>query len=203
MNLSMEFQYLSIAVVEMHENNVVTVETISIMEGDCSLSGAWEFKADEKSALQDVIKGRPILILGNKEVFRKFVEKDSLIYLTLDSFLKEAREAAELCLIEIRNYKSENMSKRKNVVEPIFYDWPDYVDLNNAFEFMDKNEMMATPKNTPELMKRTLAASRLVKFFIDKWQEDEQERKNRKYLANNLSKTLIVPSSWLKQKIIE
>ena len=48
-------------------------------------------------------------------------------------------------------------------------------------------------------MKKTLAAARLVKFLVDMWQLDEQERGNRKYVDGADAEITILPESWLKE----
>jgi len=58
---------------------------------------------------------------------------------------------------------------------------------------------MAVPSSTPEDMKKTLAAARLVKFLVDMWQLDEQERVNRKYVDGTDAEITILPESWLKE----
>lgn len=39
--------YASIAVVEVHPDDSVTIESISVTEGECVLSGAWSFNISE------------------------------------------------------------------------------------------------------------------------------------------------------------
>ena len=48
-------------------------------------------------------------------------------------------------------------------------------------------------------MRNTLAAARLVKFLIEMWQLDEQERVNRKYVDGTDSEITIFPESWLRE----
>jgi hypothetical protein len=50
-------------------------------------------------------------------------------------------------------------------------------------------------------MKKTLAAARLIKYLIDMWQQDEQERGNRKYVEGVEAEITILPESWLSQVI--
>ena len=48
-------------------------------------------------------------------------------------------------------------------------------------------------------MRNTLAAARLVKFLIEMWQLDEQERVNRKYVDGTDAEITILPESWLRE----
>jgi hypothetical protein len=50
-------------------------------------------------------------------------------------------------------------------------------------------------------MKNTLAAARLVRFMVEMWQLDEQERVNRKYVDGTDAEITILPESWLKEVV--
>ena len=95
--------------------------------------------------------------------------------------------------------KSEDAKKRKKMVEPIFFNWPDDLDFNQSSEFLESIGKMAVPVGTPSQMKKTLAAARLLKYLIDMWQEDEQERGNRKYVEGAEAEITILPNSWLRE----
>ena len=45
----------------------------------------------------------------------------------------------------------------------------------------------------------SVAAARLVKFLIEMWQLDEQERVNRKYVDGTDAEITILPESWLNE----
>ena len=51
--------------------------------------------------------------------------------------------------------------------------------------------------STPAAMRSTLAAGRLVKFLVEMWQLDEQEKVNRKYVDGTDAEITILPESWL------
>jgi len=53
------------------------------------------------------------------------------------------------------------------------------------------------PMSTPAAMRSTLAAGRLVKFLVEMWQLDEQEKVNRKYVDGTDAEITILPESWL------
>ena len=58
---------------------------------------------------------------------------------------------------------------------------------------------MGATASAPKDMRKTLATARLVKFFIEMWQLDEQERANRKYVEGADAEITILPESWLKE----
>ena len=85
------------------------------------------------------------------------------------------------------------------MVEPTFFNWPEELDFNQSAEFLGSIGKIAAPASTPEGMKNTLAAARLVKFLVEMWQLDEQERVNRKYVDETDAEITILPESWLKE----
>ena len=192
-----EYVYKSIVVVEMHPDNSVTIESLSVTENECVLSGAWEFDQKEIHQIQTVIGDRLVLVLGSQAKFEKYIKDSSLIYLSIKPFLVEAKEAARMAIKSYEDFKLQDFAKRKKLVAPDFFDWPDEIDLNNSISVLEGLGKMATPHNTPEKMRKTLAASRLLKFLIDMWHSDEQERKNRKYVEGEEAVTTVLPKCWL------
>jgi hypothetical protein len=99
-------------------------------------------------------------------------------------------------------FKSENLAKRKKLVSPSFYDWPETIDFNDASNYLESIGKMATPVGTPEGFKKTLSAARLLKHLVDMWQLDEQERSNRKYVEGEDAAITILPESWLSKSVL-
>jgi len=191
--------YASIAIVELHSNEKVTIESISVTKGECVLSGAWDFSTSEKEDISNVVSGKLIIALGNESKVRELLVDPELKYLTAKPFLVEAKSAAQEALAAYELFKAEDVKKRKKMVEPSFFNWPDDLDFNKSAEYLESIGKMAVPVSTPDVMKKTLAAARLVKFFVDMWQLDEQERGNRKYVDGDDAEITILPESWLKE----
>jgi len=191
--------YASIAIVELHSNEKVTIESISVTKGECVLSGAWDFSTSKKEDISNVISGKLIIALGNESKVRELLADPELKYLTAKPFLVEAKSAAQEALAAYELFKAEDVKKRKKMVEPSFFNWPDDLDFNKSAEYLESIGKMAVPVSTPDVMKKTLAAARLVKFFVDMWQLDEQERGNRKYVDGDDAEITILPESWLKE----
>ena len=97
--------------------------------------------------------------------------------------------------------RKKNPTKRKKLVPPDFYDWPEVIDFNASTKYLESIGKMATPVGTPEGFKNTLSAARLIKHLVDMWQLDEQERNNRKYVEGEEAKITILPESWLIQSL--
>ena len=190
--------YASIAVVELHPGDLVTIESISVTEGECVLSGAWGFNISEEENISNVLSGKMIVPLGEKKELGKLPIKSEMIFLDSVPFLIDAKKAAKEALEAYESFKSENLAKRKKLVAPEFYNWPDSINFNASADYLESIGKMATPSGTPDNFKKTLSAARLVKHLVDMWQLDEQERNNRKYVEGEDAKITILPESWLE-----
>ena len=197
--MSLNNYYASLAIVEMHSNEKITIESISVSKGECVLSGAWEFPIDDKQNISNVVSNKLIIALGNESNVVKFLDDSELKFLKAQPFLIEAKKAAKDAILAYELFKSEDAKKRKNMVEPTFFNWPEELDFNQSAEFLESIGKIAVPASTPEGMRNTLAAARLVKFLIEMWQLDEQERVNRKYVDETDAEITILPESWLKE----
>jgi len=194
--------YASIAVVEIHADSTVTIESVSVTSGECVLSGAWEFQISDSENIQNVLSGKLIIPLGKMDGIKKLIGDTQVAYVEASPFLTNAREAASEALEAYEAFKSENPTKRKKLVSPSFYDWPETIDFNDASNYLESIGKMATPVGTPEGFKKTLSAARLLKHLVDMWQLDEQERSNRKYVEGEDAAITILPESWLSESVL-
>jgi hypothetical protein len=194
--------YASIAVVEIHADSTVTIESVSVTSGECVLSGAWEFQISDSENIQNVLSGKLIIPLGKMDGIKKLIGDTQVAYIEASPFLTDARDAASEALEAYEAFKSENPTKRKKLVSPNFYNWPDIIDFNDASNFLESIGKMATPVGTPEGFKNTLSAARLLKHLVDMWQLDEQERNNRKYVEGEDAAITILPESWLSKLVL-
>jgi hypothetical protein len=190
--------YASIAIVEVHPDNTVTIESISVTEGECVLSGAWDFNISENENIGNVLSGKMIIPIGEKKNLERLPIKGEIVILDSIPFLVDAIKAAKEALEAYESFKSENLAKRKKLVAPEFYNWPDSINFNASADYLESIGKMATPSGTPDSFKKTLSAARLVKHLVDMWQLDEQERNNRKYVEGEDAKITILPESWLE-----
>ena len=193
--------YASIAIVEVHPDDSVTIESISVTEGECVLSGAWDFEITDNEKIQSVLSGKMIIPIGEKKSIEKLSLKGEIVVIDPAPFLSDAKKAAEEALVAYEAFKSEDPTKRKKLVAPDFYNWPSDVDFGLSATYLESIGKMATPGGTPDKFKKTLAAARLVKHLIEMWHLDEQERNNRKYVEGEQAKMTILPESWLRKVI--
>ena len=197
--MSIKNYYASIAIVEMHSNEKVTIESISVSKGECVLSGAWEFTTNDKQNIASVVSNKLIIALGDESTIHTFLNNSELKFLKAKPFLLEAKKAASDAILAYELFKSEDAKKRKKMVEPSFFNWPEELDFNYSADYLESLGKMAVPGSTPASMRNTLAAARLVKFLVEMWQLDEQERVNRKYVDGTDAEITILPESWLKE----
>jgi hypothetical protein len=195
--MSLPNYYASIAVVEIHPGEKVTIESISVSKGECVLSGAWDFSTSDKLNIDNVVSGKLIIPLGDETAIRKLLAESNLKFLSVKPFLQEAKSAVDDALAAYELFKSEDLKKRKKMVEPSFFAWPEDLNFNHSAEYLESIGKMAVPTSTPAAMRSTLAAARLVKFLVEMWQLDEQERANRKYVDGTDAEITILPESWL------
>ena len=73
--------YASIAIVEVHPDNTVTIESISVTEGECVLSGAWDFNISESEKISNVLSGKMIIPIGEKKNLEKLPIKGEIVVL--------------------------------------------------------------------------------------------------------------------------
>ena len=195
--MSLPNYYASVAVVEIHPGEKVTIESISVSKGECVLSGAWDFSTSDKLNIDNVVSGKLIIPLGDETAIKKLLAESNVKYLSAKPFLQEAKRAADDALAAYELFKSEDVKKRKKMVEPSFFAWPEDLNFNQSAEYLESIGKMAVSASTPAAMRNTLAAARLVKFLVEMWQLDEQERVNRKYVDGTDAEITILPESWL------
>lgn len=200
--MAMKNYYASIVVVEILANEKITIESISVSKNDCVLSGAWNLSLTEKQKVSNIISGKLIIALGDEALTKKILSKEGLEFLDLKSFLREAGKAARDAIAAYEVFKSADLKKRKNMVEPSFFDWPETLNLNDSAKYLESLGKISAPESTPNEMKRTLSAARLVKFLIERWQMDEQERVNRKYVDGADAEITILPTVWLNASVL-
>ena len=196
--MTLKNYYASIAVVEVHPSKTISIESISVTKTECTLSGAWTFPIKEKQSISSVLQGKIILSLEDEALLAKLMPESDFSFIKVDTFLEEAKRAALDATISFEIFRAEDEKKRKKMVAPTFFSWPDNLDLNQSSSYLESIGKMSVPSSTPDEMKRVLAGARLVKFLIDMWQQDEQERNNRKYVAGTEAEITILPEVWLK-----
>lgn len=186
--------YVSIAVLD-EDKDYVALETISVMKNYCVLSGAWVLTGSEMLEKESLLSDKLILNIS------KDSNKNIVYGATVDisDFLRDAIRAAGVSRQEFDEFVAADPKKRKNLVPPTFFEWPELLNLEQLAEYESKYKIkMFFEDGQPEI-KRVLAVSKLLQMFINGWHSDEQERNNRHYLNSEQNNFALLPSSWIKQ----
>lgn len=194
--MSTRNSFATIAIFELHRNEIVTIESISVSQGECVLSGAWLWSVNQREEISKLISKKLVIPIGDVSQIKNLLTGLDLKFVEAKAFLQEAKSAVNQALTAFEVFKAQDPKKRKNLTAPSFFDWPENLDFNLSAEYLDSIGMKATPVSTPAEMKNTLAAARLVKFLVDMWQKDEQERASRKYVEGQDAVITILPNAW-------
>jgi hypothetical protein len=209
--------YASIVIVEFLSAEVIVVEKISVTLNSCDLSGAWKIEEGNYTLLNQIIQNSFIIVVGNKSFAQDFMNSHSVIQLQIQDFLVEAKRDAIRAIEFYEEYMIQNdkeyaayMSIRpverkllpkvskKKLVKPEFYDWPDFVDIDEAESFLYSKGIKREFSGSDLSFRKILASANLVKLFIDKWRMDEVERSNRLYLLGKEASISLLPLIWLQ-----
>lgn len=208
--------YASIAIVEFLSDNLTVVETISVTQDSCDLSGAWKIDGSDFSLLNQIIENRLIIIIGNREIANDYLSTHKATEVNVQDFVIEAKKDAKLAIDSFDKYVKQNEKDyaaymsvkpaerklldkvvKKKLVRPEFYAWPDFIDINEAEKFLNSRGIKREFSGDDIIFKNLLFSANLVKHFIDKWRIDEIERSNRLYVLGNEASISILPLIWL------
>lgn len=213
-----EVKYVSLAVVDFVSEKKIAIETMSITQDTCDLTGAWLLEVDDREIILNILTGK--LILGVSDVDR-LAKIDSLLNnrtVSIDDFLSDAkaevgiatklfesyvesnkREYAEYMSVKPQERKQLPKVFKKNLTPPEFSAWPNEINLANPVQELQNLGKLGKIQGTPSTMERVLGASRLIQNLINMWRSDESERLNRVYVLGEDAENTILPKSWLKR----
>jgi hypothetical protein len=190
--------YASIAIVEILNGSQIAISAISVTRTEVSLSGGWTFELKNKKDIENVLDSKVIINLSSQADFKDLVPSGVARISSFRDFLVSANEEAEIATREFLTYQQADLSKRKKIVPPSFFTWPLEVNLKAIETELSKFGLQEKIAGTDPEMQGVLSAARLLKFFIQKWQSDEQSRSNRKYVVGESAKVTILPPSFFK-----
>ena len=213
-----KIRYASIAVVDYISTEKLAIESISITDESCDLSGAWLVDSKDSELLTNILSGKLIIELDSSESLAAKVEKRQQNQISIQEFLGDARQEIEVAKKLFNNHVERNLQDysaymaiapserklipkvvKKNLIPPDFSTWPIAVDLNNSEQELRDLGKIAEIEGTQVEMKRVLAASRLLQILIYMWKNDEVERNNRVYVLGSDAEMTILPQSWLSK----
>ncbi len=211
-----KIRYVSIAVVDHISIEKVAIESISITDESCDLSGAWLVDSKDSELLSNILSGKLIIQLGSSESSNAKVNFQDQIF--IQDFLDDARQEIEVANKLFSDHVERNLDAyssymkiapaerklipkvvKKNLVPPDFSNWPGVVDIDNPEQELRKMGKLESISGTQAEMKRVLAASRLLQILVYMWKNDEVERNNRVYVLGSDAEMTILPKSWLSK----
>jgi hypothetical protein len=210
--------YASVAVIDYLESDQIAVEVISVTSDACELSGAWILKPTEMETLSQIIESRLILTVIEHSKLNEVISKFQSKRVNLSDFLAEAKSEVKLALDAFKVFTENNDRKyreymaispaerkhlpkvtKKQLNDPDFFDWPNVIENSKADQYLESMGKLGIIKGGEIELQRTIALSRALKFFIEKWKNDETERKNKIYVDEKDSEITILPKSWLSK----
>ena len=162
-----------------------------------SLSGAWLFDSEQFREVPDLLTNSLVLEIGSRSGSHPKLDP-STKSVDIQSFLESAKEECIVAVNEYFQFKNEMPGKRIKLVEPNFTRWPDSLNLENASLHLTEVGRLPSIPGTSQEMERVLGAARLVKWLIDSWLHDEQERKQRNYISSSRPEIRLLPPPWLQ-----
>lgn len=194
--------YASIAVVEIVNSAEIAISSISVTQSEVSLSGGWTFELNNQKDIQNVLSNKILINLSDSSTLESLVPQVTSQVSTFEDFLLSAKQEADVATKDFLEYQQADLNKRKKVVPPNFFEWPSEINLKEISAELKRFGLQEKIVGTDKTMDGVLSAARLLKFFIQKWQSDEQSRSNRKYVIGDLAKVTILPPSFFKLSVI-
>lgn len=194
--MSPSSSYVCIVVVDWQAAGAA-IEKISIAEGRSAHSGAWFIAGGESDVIAQIVSDCSLIEIGDKRDESIRFGK-SVTPIAVADFLRFASDECSVALSEYHQYKNEEPVKREDLVEPNFTIWPSSLDLEQAAQELNGLKRAPFIRGTDPEMERVLTASRLVKWMVDGWLHDEQERVQRRYMSYSRVGIRSLPNPWLK-----
>ena len=185
--------YAAIAVLDSDEDKNTVIETISIVENEVSLSGLWVLSAQQHEELDSICSNKLTIKLKK---FNKKLLIDSR-EVAISDLCTEAKKENLMALGLWQDFKDLEPVKRKKLVQPDFFEWPDDIELNNAEEHLGGFNRIPNLSAVTSNVLPVLTAAYLIQFLLQKWQQDEQERMQRPFIRTTTAGFRIIPESWM------
>ena len=211
-------QYASIAIVKSISEDATAVEVISVTPDSCDLAGAWILENSEHEKLMQILVDRLIIKMQLTELVSKRIGLYQEYEVKIEDFITEARKDAISAEHSYSTFMKKNEEeylaymaikpaerkmlpqvKKKQLIEPNFYSWPAEFHIRDSEKFLVSENKMGLLSNNDNQMSDVLITSRVIKYFIDRWRQDEIERSNRLYVDGQSANVSILPLCWLEK----
>ena len=217
--MSQNLRWTTIAVVSFEEAFGFSIGIISVDMQSCNLSGGWNFETLEHPSLENILHDKIIITSGfsDKEMItNKFGSR----IVGVDSFILDASQSAQIGLEKFSQHVKENARKydeymaispterkllpkvAKQTLVPMYANsWDISFDEIRPELILRQLGKRDSIKGTPTDMKRLITTSWAIKHLVDRWREDEVERKSRRYLYPEGASLELLPKSWMSELI--
>jgi hypothetical protein len=194
-----------------------SIETISVDTNSCTLSGAWNFETLDDPTLTNILAPCLVITCGldsGEVVANRFASKK----VDIKTFIADAYVSARDGIERFNRHLEENARQYaeyisippaerkllpkviKKKLEPIHaHSWAlayDELVPELTLRQLGKRESI---EGTPQNMVRLVTTSWLIKHLVDRWREDEIERKSREYLYPEDGGLEVLPRSWMTE----
>ena len=209
--------WANIGVICIGDKPGCSIETISVDEHSCTLSGAWDFDSLDNPNLVSIMQNRLVITSGMKND-QQLLSRFGSRLVNLNSFISDASKSAKDGVTRFNNYLEENSKQHseymaippadrkllpkvvKKKLEPIYaHSWDisfDELKPELTLRQLGKRE---TIEGTPPNMMRLIATSWVIKHLVDRWRDDEVERKSRDYLYPAGETIEVLPRGWMAE----
>lgn len=188
---------LGIAVVDETEGGGLAVMHVSVSVDGVTQSGAWHFPSATAEDLSPRLAHW--VVIGTRDGVNQTEELIGEQVATGDlASLVAAAEEAEVELVQAwEAYKEEAPLKRANLVELNARSWPSITEDGEAADILRRVNRQPYSDGTPELMRDSIALTRLVSYVLDSWWNLETERLSRNYLNEGDKARRLLPIQWV------
>ena len=212
-------RWANLAIVSFNKTIGCVIETISVTEDSCELSGAWHFSSSSDPSVATILHNRLIITLGMPEGQFDYKRYKSLKIdipafiadagesarqgvMTFNAFVQaDAREYAAYMAIPPKERKLLPKLNKRNLEPLIAKNWDLSFEENNPEFTLRQLRKREEITGTPAPVKNVIAVAWLVKHLVDRWRDDEIERKGRTYMYPENISLQILPETWLSQLI--
>lgn len=207
--------WANLAVIDIAPNGGCSLETLFVTDEETALTGAWYFEDKSDPDISLLIQDRLVLKVDPAVNFDFKKYQTSEVHLndfvedarvrTLESVrifdhyvtMREEEYKAYMAIPPAERKALPKVVKRK--FEPFYFnDWSFQVDLKNPAKTLEQLGKRSLIDGTPKEMFKVNTFSRLIKYLLEKWKEDESERFARKFMDESFQEFKILPETWLQ-----
>ena len=186
--MSSDFEYLTFYVLGLTKK-IISIHKISVDIESVKFTGAWSFSSEEKENIQNIVADSYVYY-ANENINLKNRQLD------FNKFVSLSKEETDKALSFTHAYIAEDAKKRKNLVLPDLWSWPE-IDFSDPKSTLRKFGVRDSVPGTSPEFENVLTLSRLIKFIFEKWLIDENLRCEKKYLQSIYPKVRLYPDNWL------